>query len=68
MFAPVDEGCLAMHQPGFGVVDGLIVILKGIFDYRVDFAEPLLVAGGFVDFECGNAPYLPVGAYRPCAP
>ena len=65
LLAPVDERCLAANQPGLRVVDGLVVILKRILDYGINPVEPALVASSFVDLECGDAPYLSVGAYGP---
>ena len=65
LLAPVDERCLASNQPRLGVVDGLVVVLKRILDYGIDPVEPALVARSLVYLECGDAPYLSVGADGP---
>ncbi len=68
LLAPVDKRRLTMHQPRLLVIDGLIIILKRILHHRIDFAQPILVAGGLVNLESRHSPYLAVGADRPCTP
>ena len=65
LLAPVDKRSFSAHESGFGAVDSLCIGLKRSADHGIYEFEPFPVAGHFIDFPSGDAPYLAVGRDGP---